>query len=215
MGSVKTTLSCTAGGFVIAANVQSCDRTATALNDAAAAYLAGEFDGCAFTSMTTTPTTTASSSSTITISTTTITSATDTTTTTTTTTSASTTTKTRTSITATTVTRLPYQKIDTTQFELFLQGKQCSSLNDFMCGKKFKTNGPDIILAKTSFGKMNLSMAAESCQELCIEDMECHGINLVQFPKGTEGTVRVFEHDFALEDAIGSHACSLEALTCV
>jgi hypothetical protein len=24
-------------------------------------------------------------------------------------------------------------------------------------------------------------------------------------------TVRVFEHDFALEDAIGSHACSLEA----
>jgi hypothetical protein len=29
------------------------------------------------------------------------------------------------------------------------------------------------------------------------------------------GTVRVFRHNCALEDAIGSHACSLEALTCV
>jgi hypothetical protein len=28
-------------------------------------------------------------------------------------------------------------------------------------------------------------------------------------------TVTVFEQDFALEDAIGSHACSLEAITCV
>jgi hypothetical protein len=28
-------------------------------------------------------------------------------------------------------------------------------------------------------------------------------------------TVPVFRRDFALEDAIGSHACSLEALTCV
>jgi hypothetical protein len=28
-------------------------------------------------------------------------------------------------------------------------------------------------------------------------------------------TVRVFRQDFALEDAIGSHACSLEALPCV
>jgi hypothetical protein len=26
-----------------------------------------------------------------------------------------------------------------------------------------------------------------------------------------QGTVRIFEQDFALEDAIGSHACSLEA----
>jgi hypothetical protein len=32
---------------------------------------------------------------------------------------------------------------------------------------------------------------------------------------GNEGTVRVFEQDFALEDDIGSHACSLEARTCV
>jgi hypothetical protein len=31
----------------------------------------------------------------------------------------------------------------------------------------------------------------------------------------TEGTVRVFRQKFTLEDAIGSHACSLEALTCV
>jgi hypothetical protein len=29
------------------------------------------------------------------------------------------------------------------------------------------------------------------------------------------GTVRVFRQKFTLEDAIGSHACSLEALTCV
>jgi hypothetical protein len=29
------------------------------------------------------------------------------------------------------------------------------------------------------------------------------------------GTVRVFGQSFSLEDAIGSHACSLEALTCV
>jgi hypothetical protein len=30
-----------------------------------------------------------------------------------------------------------------------------------------------------------------------------------------DGTVRVFRQNFALEDAIGSHACSLQALTCV
>jgi hypothetical protein len=29
------------------------------------------------------------------------------------------------------------------------------------------------------------------------------------------GTVRILRQDFALEDAIGSHACSLEALPCV
>jgi hypothetical protein len=29
------------------------------------------------------------------------------------------------------------------------------------------------------------------------------------------GTVRVFRQKFTLEDAIGSHACSLEALACV
>ena len=29
------------------------------------------------------------------------------------------------------------------------------------------------------------------------------------------GTVRVFEQNVALEDAIGPHACSLEALACV
>jgi hypothetical protein len=58
-----------------------------------------------------------------------------------------------------------------------------------------------------------------------------HSVNLVQTLKATigqlcktvdgwtsilvSGTVRVFKQDFALEDAIGSHACSLEALTCV
>jgi hypothetical protein len=36
-----------------------------------------------------------------------------------------------------------------------------------------------------------------------------YGVSLIT------GTVRVFEQDFALEDAIGSHACSLEALACV
>jgi hypothetical protein len=30
-----------------------------------------------------------------------------------------------------------------------------------------------------------------------------------------ERAVRVFRQKFALEDAIGSHACSLEALTCM
>jgi hypothetical protein len=30
-------------------------------------------------------------------------------------------------------------------------------------------------------------------------------------PGSVKGTVRVFRQDFALEDAIGSHACSLEA----
>jgi hypothetical protein len=29
------------------------------------------------------------------------------------------------------------------------------------------------------------------------------------------GTVRVFRHGVALEDAIGSHACSLEARACM
>jgi catalase (peroxidase I) len=32
---------------------------------------------------------------------------------------------------------------------------------------------------------------------------------------GFEGTVRVFRLEFSLEATIGSHACSLEALTCV
>jgi hypothetical protein len=31
----------------------------------------------------------------------------------------------------------------------------------------------------------------------------------------SNGPVRVFRQKFTLEDAIGSHACSLEALTCV
>jgi hypothetical protein len=30
-----------------------------------------------------------------------------------------------------------------------------------------------------------------------------------------DGTVRVFRQTFSLEDAIGSHACSLQALTCM
>ena len=30
-----------------------------------------------------------------------------------------------------------------------------------------------------------------------------------------EGTVRFFRQKFTLDDAIGSHACSLEALPCV
>ena len=38
---------------------------------------------------------------------------------------------------------------------------------------------------------------------------------IVQGLKDSIGTVRVFRQKFALEDAIGSHACSLEALTCV
>jgi hypothetical protein len=29
------------------------------------------------------------------------------------------------------------------------------------------------------------------------------------------GTVRIFRQKFPLEDAIGSHACSLQALACV
>ena len=29
------------------------------------------------------------------------------------------------------------------------------------------------------------------------------------------GTVRVFRREFTLEDGIGSHACSLEAIACV
>jgi hypothetical protein len=33
--------------------------------------------------------------------------------------------------------------------------------------------------------------------------------------KGSDGTVRVFRQSFALKYAIGSHACSLEASTCV
>jgi hypothetical protein len=34
-------------------------------------------------------------------------------------------------------------------------------------------------------------------------------------PKGGPGAVRDFRQKFTLEDAIGSHACSLEALPCV
>jgi hypothetical protein len=33
--------------------------------------------------------------------------------------------------------------------------------------------------------------------------------------RGSGGTERVFRQEFTLENAIGSHACSLEALTCV
>jgi hypothetical protein len=34
-------------------------------------------------------------------------------------------------------------------------------------------------------------------------------------PFRSYGPVRVFRQNFALDDAIGSHACSLEALPCV
>jgi hypothetical protein len=40
-------------------------------------------------------------------------------------------------------------------------------------------------------------------------------MELLQEWVGQRGTVRVFRQEFALEDAIGSHACSLEALACV
>jgi hypothetical protein len=41
------------------------------------------------------------------------------------------------------------------------------------------------------------------------------GIQRPEIWSSVAGTVHVFRQDFALEDAIGSHACSLEALTCV
>jgi hypothetical protein len=41
------------------------------------------------------------------------------------------------------------------------------------------------------------------------------GRNVDAGKKKPAGAVRVFGQDFALEDAIGSHACSLEALACV
>jgi hypothetical protein len=48
---------------------------------------------------------------------------------------------------------------------------------------------------------------------------EVNGTDLVEssstLVKATSRTVRVFRQKFTLEDAIGSHACSLEALTCV
>jgi hypothetical protein len=41
------------------------------------------------------------------------------------------------------------------------------------------------------------------------------GILLSQAVAKCKGTMVVLRQDFALEDAIGSHACSLEALTCL
>jgi hypothetical protein len=38
---------------------------------------------------------------------------------------------------------------------------------------------------------------------------------LQTLPRAVIGTVRVFGQNFALEDAIGSHACSLQANMCV
>jgi hypothetical protein len=47
------------------------------------------------------------------------------------------------------------------------------------------------------------------CNCRCADNGTC------RYSAWTDSTLRVFRQNFALEDAIGSHACSLEALACV
>jgi hypothetical protein len=65
------------------------------------------------------------------------------------------------------------------------------------------------------FSRIDLATNHELCHTLL------NGLNMIPFSRhrirmsSGSGTVRVSRQKFTLEDAIGSHTCSLEARTCV